>query len=325
MRRRAFIALLATPVAWTSPAHGQRQGMPVVGFLNTATPELYQFNVAAFRAGLAELGYVEGRNVAIEYRWARGDYDRMPALASELIGRGVAAIAATGDVASARAAQAATTKIPVVFTIGGDPVRFGLVASYGRPGSNVTGISLPSSAIAGKRIELLHALAPNAKIALLMNPDNPNAAAEERDSRDAARGLGHQVLILNVRNAGDFQNAFDAFVRERAQALFVATDPMLLSQREPLAEFAARQRVPAICFAREFVVSGGLVSYGASIREMYRLAGVYVGRILNGANPADLPVLQPSIVELVINLRTAKALGIEVPKTLLLRANEVIE
>jgi putative ABC transport system substrate-binding protein len=299
--------------------------MAMVGFLNSATPELYQFNVEAFRRGLQELGYVEGKNLTIEYRWARGDYDRLPALAAELVDRQVSVIAATGDVVSARAAQAATTRVPIVFTIGGDPIKFGLVNSYSRPSGNITGISLISSAIGAKRVELLHEIAPQAKIALLMNPDNPNAAAEQKDALEAARLLGKQTVVLNVRNKRDFDAAFEAFVRERAGALFVATDPMLLSQRDSLVEFAARQRVPAVYFVREFAVAGGLISYGASIREMYRQAGVYAGRILKGAKPADLPVLQPTIVELVINLKTAKALNINLPRTLLLRANELIE
>jgi len=249
----------------------------------------------------------------------------MPALAAELVARGVAVIAATGDVASARAAQAATSRIPIVFTIGGDAVRFGLVQSYSRPGGNMTGISLISSAMGAKRIELLHEMAPGAKLALFMNPDNPNAAAEQRDAENAARALGHDVLVLPVRNHGDFDAAFERFLREGAGALFVATDPMLLSQREPLTAFAARQRVPGIYFVREFAVAGGLVSYGPSIREMYRQAGVYVGRIVGGANPAEMPVLQPTLVELVINTKTARALGITLPHTLLLRASELVE
>ena len=326
MRRRQFITLLGSTVAWTASARAQGSPTtPVIGFLNSATHELYQFNVAAFHQGLQEQGFIEGKNVVIEYRWAGGDYDRMGDLARDLVARNVAVIAATGDVSSARAAQSATTKTPIVFTIGGDPVRFGLVASYSRPGGNITGISLISSVIGAKRVELLHDIAPGAKIALLMNPDNPNAAAEQRDTQQAAQAMGHQTVVLNVRNKQDFPAAFDAFVRERARALFVATDPMLLSQRDPLVQFAAQQRVPAIYFVREFVVVGGLVSYGASIREMYRQAGVYAGRILKGAKPAELPVLQPTIVELIVNLKTAKALNINLPQTLLLRANELIE
>jgi len=313
--------MLAAPLA----ARAQQPAMPVIGFLNSATPELYQFNVAAFRQGLQEVGFVEGKNVGIEYRWARGNYDQLPALAAELVDRRVAVIAATGDVGSARAAQSASATIPIVFTIGGDPVRFGLVKSYSRPGANVTGISLISSAIGGKRVELLHELAPKAMIALLMNPDNPNAVAEQKDAQEAARLLGHQTLILNVKNKGDFGAAFETFIRTRAGALFVATDPMLLSQRDLLVEFAERRKIPAIYFVREFAIAGGLLSYGASIRNMYREAGVYTGRILKGTKPADLPVLQPTLIEFVINLKTAKALGLSVPQSLLLRADEVIQ
>jgi putative ABC transport system substrate-binding protein len=326
MDRRTFIGsvaggLLAAPLV----TRAQQPAMPVIGFLNSATPELYQFNVAAFRQGLQEVGWFEGKNVLIEYRWAHGNYDRLPALAAELVERRVAAIAATGDVGSARAAQAASAAIPIVFTIGGDPIRFGLVKSYSRPGANVTGISLISSAIGSKRVELLHELAPKAMIALLMNPDNPNAEAEQRDAQEAARILGHQTLVLNVRNKSDFDAVFETFIRARAGALFVATDPMLLSQRDVLVEFAARRRIPAIYFVREFVTAGGLLSYGASIRNMYREAGIYIGRILKGAKPADLPVLQPTLIEFVLNLKTAKALGLSVPQSLLLRADEVIQ
>jgi putative ABC transport system substrate-binding protein len=326
MDRRTFIGsvaggLLAAPLV----TRAQQPAMPVIGFLNSATPELYQFNVAAFRQGLQEVGWFEGKNVLIEYRWAHGNYDRLPALAAELVERRVAAIAATGDVGSARAAQAASAAIPIVFTIGGDPIRFGLVKSYSRPGANVTGISLISSAIGSKRVELLHELAPKVMIALLMNPDNPNAEAEQRDAQEAARILGHQTLVLNVRNKSDFDAVFETFIRARAGALFVATDPMLLSQRDVLVEFAARRRIPAIYFVREFATAGGLLSYGASIRNMYREAGIYIGRILKGAKPADLPVLQPTLIEFVVNLKTAKALGLSVPQSLLLRADEVIQ
>ncbi len=305
--------------------HAQTAAIPVVGFLNSATPELYEFNVAAFRKGLEELGYVEGKNVAIEYRWARGDYDRLPALAAELAGAKVGVIAATGDVGSARAAKAVTTTIPIVFTIGGDPVKFGLVSSYNRPGGNVTGVSFGPSAMGGKRVELLHELAPNATIALLMNPDNPNAAAEQRETQEAAQVLGHRTVVFNVRNERDFERAFESFTASRVGALYVATDPMLLSQRGQIAAFAARQKIPSISFVREFVAAGGLFSYGPSIREMYREAGAYAGRILKGAKPADLPVVQLALVELVANLKTAKALGIAIPQSLLLRANEVIQ
>jgi putative tryptophan/tyrosine transport system substrate-binding protein len=325
MRRRTFVTLLGGAAVCTLAARAQQPALPVVGFLNSATPELYEFNVAAFRQGLQELGFVEGKNVAIEFRWARGEYDRLPALAAELVARQVAVIAATGDVVSARAAQAASATTPIVFTIGGDPVRYGLVKSYSRPGGNITGISLISSAIGAKRVEVLHEIVPKATIALLMNPDNPNAEAEQRDAQEAARLLGHPTLVVNVRNRPDFEGAFETIIRERAGALFIATDPMLLSQRDQLVDFAARQKIPAIYFVRTFAVAGGLISYGASITDMYRQAGVYAGRILKGAKPSDLPVLQPTRVELVINLKTARALRIDVPRNLLIRADEVIE
>jgi putative ABC transport system substrate-binding protein len=326
MDRRTFVGGIAASLLMAPRAgHAQKPATPVIGFLNSATPELYEFNVAAFREGLEELGYVEGKNVAIEYRWARGNYDRLPALAAEFADAKVGVIAATGDVGSARAAKSATTTIPIVFTIGGDPVKFGLVSSYSRPGGNVTGISFGPSAMGGKRMELLHELAPNAMIALLMNPDNPNAAAEQRESQQAAQALGQQTVVLNVRNERDFDRAFESIISSRAGALYVATDPMLLSQRGQIAAFAARQKFPAISFVREFVVAGGLLSYGPSIRNMYREAGVYAGRILKGAKAADLPVQQLALVEFVVNLKTAKALGLTIPQSMLLRANEVIQ
>ena len=326
MDRRTFIGGIASSLVIAPHAgHAQKPATPVIGFLNSATPELYEFYVAAFRKGLEELGYVEGKNVAIEYQWAHGNYDRLPALAAELAGAKVSVIAATGDVGSARAAKAATTTIPIVFTIGGDPVKFGLVSSYNRPDGNVTGISFGPSAMGGKRVELLHELAPNAMIALLMNADNPNAAAEQRETQEAAHVLGHQTVVLNVRNERDFDKAFESFISLRAGALYVGTDPMLISQRGQIAAFATRQKIPAISFVREFVVAGGLLSYGASLSSMYREAGVYAGRILKGAKPADLPVLQLAIIEFVVNLKTAKALGLTIPQSLLLRANEVIQ
>ncbi|HTP73599.1 MAG TPA: ABC transporter substrate-binding protein [Burkholderiaceae bacterium] len=327
MERRTAAAWLAgSTVIGAFRAHAQgRDTMPVVGFLNSATAELYQFNVAAFGQGLEETGYTVGRNVAIEFRWAGGDYGKLAALAKELVERNVAVIAATGDVASARAAQAATRKTPVVFTIGGDPVRYGLVESYGRPGGNLTGISLISSNIGGKRIEVLHEIAREGKFALIMNPDNPNATAEQGDAEQAARGLGHPVVTVQTRNARDFDAAFQVLLRERPAALFIGTDPMLLSQRARLVEFAEQQQLPAIYFVREFALAGGLISYGASIREMYRQAGIYAGRILRGAKASELPVLQPTIIEVVVNLKAAKALNLKLPQKLMLLANEVID
>ena len=299
--------------------------VPVVGFLNSATPELYQFNVQAFRDGLRSEGFVEGKNVTIEYRFARGDYGRLPALAGELVAMQVAAIAATGDVPSARAAQSATKSIPVVFTIGGDPVKFGLVSSYNQPGGNITGISLITSQMGSKRIELLHELVPQAVIGMFMNPDNSNARVELADAVGTAQRFGHRTVVVNARNAGEFDAAFATLVQQGANALFVGTDPMILSQRERLVAFATRQRIPAIFWVREFAEIGGMLSYGASIRFMYHEAGVYIGRILKGAQPATIPVLQPTKVEMIVNRRSARNLGIEIPNGLLLRADDIID
>ena len=299
--------------------------MPVVGFLNPTVSRLYEFNAAAFRLGLKEAGFVEGQNVRIEYRWGEGDYSQLPSLAAELVSLKVAVIGATGDVASARAAKAATSVIPIVFTIGADPVKVGLVASYNHPGGNVTGISAITSQIGAKRVEVLYQLGRWSKVALLMNPDNPSAATEQQDAETAALAVGRSSFALNVTSKDDFHGAFDAFIREGADALFVATDPMLLSQRETIAEFAAARRIPAIHFERQYVLGGGLISYGTSISGMYRQAGVYCGQILKGANPAEMPVMQPTKFELVINLKTARSLGLEISPTLLAVADEVIE
>jgi putative ABC transport system substrate-binding protein len=325
MKRREFLGALGGAAVLPIAVYAQQQAVPVVGFLNPTASRLYEFNAAAFREGLKDAGFVEGENVRIEYRWAEGDYGQLPSLAAELVSHKVAVIGATGDVASARAAKAATATIPIVFTIGADPVKVGLVASYNRPGGNVTGISAITSQIGAKRIEVLFQLAHWSKVALLMNPDNPSAATEQRDAEAAARSFERRSVVLNVTRKDDFNRAFDSFVREGADALFVATDPMLLSQRDAIAEFAARQRIPAIHFERQYPLQGGLVSYGTSISGMYRQAGVYCGQILKGANPAEMPVMQPTKFEFVINLKTAKSLGIEVSPTLLAVADEVIE
>jgi putative ABC transport system substrate-binding protein len=325
MRRRDFLGVIGGAAIWPLAARAQQATMPVVGFLNPTSSKLYEFNAAAFRRRLQDAGFVEGENVRIEYRWGDGDYSRLPALAAELVDLKVAVIGATGDVASARAASAATSTIPIVFTIGADPVKVGLVASYNRPGRNMTGISAITSQIGTKRIEVLYQLAPRSKVALLMNPNNPSAEMEQRDAEAAARILGQQSLVLDVASKDDFNTAFETFIREGADAIFVATDPMLLSQRDAIAAFAARQRVPAIHFERQYPLGGGLISYGTSVSGMYRQAGVYCGQILKGANPAELPVMQPTKFELVINLKTAKALGIEVSPNLLAIADEVIE
>ena len=332
MRRREFISLLCGAAAWPPGAQAQ-QGAgasqtangPLVGFLNSASPDTYRFNADSFREGLAQAGFVEGRNVRIEERWAKGDYQALPGLAAELVAKGVVAIAATGDVASARAAQQAG-KVPVVFTIGSDPVRFGLVASLNRPGGHVTGVSLLTSMIGAKRIELLRQVAPRtSRVALMMNPSNPTAAAEQVDAEDGARKLGLETVALKAGNAREIDSAFEKLLEAKADAFFIATDPILLDRREQIVSFAERHALPAVYFVRQFAVAGGLLSYGPSISWMYRQAGLYVAQILKGANPAEMPVMQPTQFEFVLNLKTAKTLGLNVLPTLLATADEVIE
>ena len=332
MRRREFITLLGGAAAWPLSAHAQQgagtsqsANVPLVGFLNSASPDTYRFNADSFREGLAQAGFVEGRNVRIEERWAKSDYQALPGLAAELIAKGVVAIAATGDVASAKAAQGAG-KVPVVFTIGSDPVRFGLVASLNRPGGHVTGVSLLTSMIGAKRIELLRQVAPKvSRVALVMNPSNPTASAEQADAEDGARKLGLETIALKAGNAHEIDVAFEKLLEAKADAFFIATDPILLDRREQIVAFAERHALPAVYFVRQFAVAGGLLSYGPSISWMYRQAGLYIGQILKGANPADMPVMQPTQFEFVLNLKTAKALGIVIPNSLIASANLLIE
>ena len=325
VRRREFITLLGGAAAWPLAAQAQ-QPMPLVGFLNSASPETYRFNADSFREGLAKAGFVEGRNVRIEERWARGDYDVLPALAAELVAMGVVAIAATGDVASARAAQDASSTVPVVFTIGGDPVRFGLVKSLNRPGGNVTGILFNQNVLGAKRVELLREIAPNvSRVALLMNPTNPNVDVERMDAEAGARKLGLETVTLNARNAREIDTAFEQLLDAKADGIITATDPITLDRREQIVAFANRHKLPVVGFVRQFAAVGGLMSYGPSISWMYRQAGEYVAQILKGTNPAELPVLQPTQFELVINLKTANAFGLTVPLTLQAAASEVIE
>jgi len=326
MRRREFLMMSGGLAGlWARPLRAQA-GAPVVGFLNSASPETYAFNAAAFREGLKEAGFVEGQNVRIEYRWANADYQRLPVLAKELVALGVNAIAATGDVASARAAQAATHSIPIVFTIGADPVRFGLVVSMNRPGANVTGISLLSSVLGAKRVELLKRIAPGVtRIALLMNPDNPNAELEQDDAQKGARLLGLESTVYAARNEAEIDAAFAALLQHGDNGFITGTDPILLDRRVQIVALAARHALPGAYFVRQFAASGGLVSYGPSITWMYRQAGSYVGRILKGENPAEMPVLQPTRFELVVNLKTAHTLGLDVPHTILVGADDIIE
>jgi putative ABC transport system substrate-binding protein len=325
MRRRDFIAAIAGVTAAPFAAVAQRQ-MPLVGFLNSASPDTYRFNADSFREGLEKAGFVEGRNVRIEERWARGNYDALPALASELVALGVVAIAATGDVASARAAQNASSTVPVVFTIGGDPVRHGLVKSVNRPGGHVTGILFNQTVLGAKRVELLKEMVPSlSRVALLMNPTNPNVAVEQTDAEVGGGKLGVETIVAHARNASEIGAAFDQMSNAKVQALITGTDPILLDQRHQIVSLALQKNLAAMCFVRQFVLAGGLVSYGPSISWMYRQAGEYVGQILNGANPAEMPVLQPTHFELVINMRVARTLGLDVAPTLLARADEVIE
>ena len=326
MKRREFITLLggaATTLPLTALAQPQ---MPLVGFLNSASPDTYRFNADSFREGLTKAGFVEGRNLRIEERWARSNYDALPALAAELVAMGVVVIAATGDVASARAAQRASSTVPVVFTIGGDPVRFGLVKSLNRPGGHVTGILFNQNVLGAKRVELLREIAPNvSRVALLMNPTNPNVDVERMDAEAGARKLGLETVTVNARNEREIDTAFEQLLGAKADGIITATDPITLDRREQIVAFANRNKLPVVGFVRQFAAVGGLLSYGPSISWMYRQAGDYVGQILKGANPAELPVLQPTQFELVINLKTANAFGLTVPLTLQAAASEVIE
>ena len=326
MRRREFITLLGGAAVWPLAASAQQPAMPVIGFLNGASPAELGPRVDAFRDGLAEMGYAEGRSVAIEYRWGLGQYERLPEMAIDLVRHRVAAIAATGGVPSVRAAKAATFEIPIVFTMGADPVAFGLVASLNRPGGNVTGITLISGEIVSKRIAVLRDLLPSAKVlGVLMNSTTPSSEAESVAAERTAHTLGWQVKVLRVGKELDFDTAFQPLVGERVDALLVTTDPIFESQRHRIVALAAQHAVPTIYALREYAVAGGLMSYGASINDVYRQAGSYVGRVLKGEKPSDLPVIQTSKFELLINLKTAKTLGIAVPAAVLALADEVIE
>jgi putative ABC transport system substrate-binding protein len=328
MRRRHFIAAIGGGVfaALEAARAQQTSKLPVIGFLNTASPETYAFNANAFRDGLREAGFIDGDNVKIEYRWAQGNADRLPALATELVQLNVLAIAATGDVASARAAQGATSSIPIVFTIGGDPVRFKLVDSMNRPGRNITGVSLLTSILGAKRIELLRETAPKVRrVGLLMNPSNPNAALERTDAEAGAKALGIETVAVDVQNPQQIADACAELERQHVDGLFIATDPLLLDQRAQIIDFARTRALPAIYFVKQFSLAGGLLSYGPSITWMYHQAGKYIGQIVKGGRPSEMPVLQPTQFELVINMKAAMSLGLELPATLLARADEVIE
>jgi ABC-type uncharacterized transport system substrate-binding protein len=327
LRRREFVAFLGSAAAaWPRVAVAQPPAIPVIGFLSTRSPEDIPHLLAAFLRGLAENGYVEGQNVTIEYRWALGQYDRLQAMAAELAGRPVVVIVAAGGEPAAMAAKAATSTIPIAFVIGGDPVTVGLAASYNRPGGNATGISIMTSTLDPKRLGLLHEVVPRAAtVGALLNPNFPGFEGQLKDMQEAARTIGVQIFVLRASDDREVEAVFETVAQQRIPALAVGADPFFDTRRDKLVALAARHAVPAMYHFREFATAGGLMSYGIDISEVWRQVGDYAGRILKGAKPADLPVLQPTKFELVINLKTAKALGLEVPPTLLARADEVIE
>jgi putative ABC transport system substrate-binding protein len=327
VRRREFISLLGgAAAAWPLSARAQQPAMPVIGFLSSRSADDSARVVAAFRQGLAEMGYTEGRNAEIEFRWAQGQFDRLPALAAELVRRPVAVLATVGGSQTTHAASAATATIPIIFGIGEDPVKEGLVPNLNRPGENMTGVTFSTSLLVAKRLGLLRDLVPTAEvIALLVNQNSSQGQGQEKDIEEAARTVGQRLVILNGGTDEEIDASFANLAQQKVGALLVGSDPFFDPRRERLIALSARYAVPAIYQFREFVLAGGLMSYGASITDMYRQVGVYVGRVLKGDKPADLPVVQPIKFEFVINLKTAKALGLNIPPGVLAIADEVIE
>jgi ABC-type uncharacterized transport system substrate-binding protein len=326
VKRREFITLLGGAAAWPAAASAQQSAMPVIGILASVSPAPYASYIAAVKEGLRQTGYVEGRNVAIEYRWAEGQYDRLPQQAIELVDRGIAVIVLVGGGPTTAAAKAATATIPIVFVTGEDPVKSGAVASLNRPGGNATGVSLLTVAMEAKRLQLLHELMPNAAVvAIIVNPNNPQADEQLQELQAAARTLGVQVEAFKAGTPSEIDAAFAKLVERRASALHIAADAFFNTRREQFVVLSARHALPAIFHFREFAAAGGLMSYGPSLTDAYRQEGIYVGRILKGEKPAEMPVQQAVKIELVINMQTARALGLTVPLPLLGRADEVIE
>ena len=327
MRRREFIWLFGgAAVLWPLAVYAQQRPLPVIGFLNVASPGPLRQQIAAFREGLKESGYVEGQNVAVEYRWAEGQYERLPELAADLVRQQVSVIFVGGGAPAELAVKAATTTIPIVFSTGGDPVRSGLVASLNQPSGNITGVYHFATGLEAKRLGLLHEMVPKATpIAVLINPNYADAENQLRDVQEAAARLGVQLVVVRANAESDFNAAFSTVVQQRSGALLVCASPFFNNKREQLVVLAARHALPAIFEWRDFAAAGGLMSYGTSLADAYHQVGVYAGQILRGTKPGDLPVVQSTKFELVINLSTAKALGIEVPPTLSARADEIIE
>jgi len=326
MRRRQFLHVLGGVAAWPLAARAQQQAMPVIGFMSGRSPEDSAYLVAAFRGGLGEAGFVVGQNVTIEYRWGLGRYDRMPALAAELVDRHVAVLVGVGGDVSAGAAKQATSTIPIVFGLGGDPVKAGLVESLNRPGGNATGFTLLTNELEAKRIGMLHDLVPGAAvIGALLNPNFPPAVSQLQQLEAASRAVNQKISVLKASNDTELDAAFASLVEQKVGALLVTADPYFDTRRDRFIAFAQQNRLPTMYQFRDYAVAGGLISYGPNITDMYRQAGVYTGQILKGAKPADLPVLQPTKFEFVINLKTAKALGLVIPAGLISYADEVIE
>jgi putative tryptophan/tyrosine transport system substrate-binding protein len=326
IRRREFLPLLGGAVAWPLAARAQQAALPVIGFISTRTSVDSAAVVAAFHQGLNEASYSDGRNVAVDYRWAEGQYDRLPALAADLVRRKVSVIVAAGGDPAAQAAKTATATIPIVFVTGTDPVKVGLVTSFNRPNSNLTGVHVFLVGLGAKRLGLLHDVVPKASlIAVLANPNLAPAGSELRDVQEAAAALGLKVHVLRAGSEPEIDNAFATIMKERADAVLVAADPFFTSRRDQIVSLAARYAIPAIYELREYAAAGGLMSYGPSLIDGYRQVGVYTAKILKGAKPGDLPVLQPTKLDLVINLKTAKALGLTIPPGVLAIADEVIE